>query len=171
MNKISDTADFTTGTGSTDLVSQMPKQWQYTSRRINRIGELNRGSRYLEIGVSKGDTFKNVNLTHKCGVDPKPKFDIDDFSGNFFEFYKMTSDEFFLNNNCDPFDVIFIDGLHTFEQTFRDFINSLALSHSKTVYIIDDTVPSSFVSAISDYSRSRKIGDLTNNLSMAWRCI
>ena len=36
----------------------------------------------------------------------------------------MTSDEFF-NNHKNYFDIIFLDGLHTYEQTIKDINNSL----------------------------------------------
>ena len=36
----------------------------------------------------------------------------------------MTSDTFFKNNK-DKFDVIFLDGLHTYEQTIKDINNAI----------------------------------------------
>ena len=41
-------------------------------------------------------------------------------------FFKISSDEFFAHHPPPaPFDIIFIDGLHTFEQALRDLLNSL----------------------------------------------
>ena len=49
-----------------------------------------------------------------------------------------------------PFDVIFIDGLHTFEQSLRDFENSLEYAHDHTFWLMDDTVPCDAYSALPD---------------------
>ena len=39
----------------------------------------------------------------------------------------MTSDEFFATlRRSKRFDVAFLDGLHTFDQTYRDMINTFA---------------------------------------------
>ena len=37
----------------------------------------------------------------------------------------MTSDNYFSNNKNNLFDLIFLDGLHTYEQTIKDIFNSL----------------------------------------------
>ena len=52
----------------------------------------------------------------------------------------MTSDEFFKNNK-DYFDIIFLDGLHTYEQTIKDIDNSLKVLNDKGVIIIHDCLP------------------------------
>jgi hypothetical protein len=53
-----------------------------------------------------------------------------------------TSDEFFATlRPSKRYDVAFIDGLHTFEQTYRDVINTFAHLRSGVI-LIDDTVPS-----------------------------
>lgn len=144
-----------------------PTQAEITSERINAIGSLVGAKRYLEVGVWRGETFRRVNIHYKCGVDPRPLFDLGDLSLP-HRFYTMPSDSFFINENEETFDVIFLDGLHTFEQTFRDFVNSLTFSHDKTVWIIDDTVPSDFCSAMADASRASRIRSLTNDKSLAW---
>ena len=48
----------------------------------------------------------------------------------------MTSDKFFKDN--EKFDIIFIDGLHTFEQTIKDIDNSIKFLRDKGVILIHD---------------------------------
>ena len=69
--------------------------------------------RYLEIGCDNNICFNSIPVINKIGVDP-------DRGGNI----KDTSDNFFKNNK-NRFDVIFIDGLHIYEQCRRDVINAL----------------------------------------------
>lgn len=103
--------------------------------------------RYLEIGVHRGKTFFAVDIADKVGVDLKFQFDIALRPPN-ERFYETTSDEWFRTwTETEPFDIIFIDGLHVFDQALRDFCNSLLLAHGKTVWLIDDTVPSDVYSA------------------------
>ena len=52
----------------------------------------------------------------------------------------MTSDEFFKNNKR-KFDIIFLDGLHTYEQTIKDINNSLKFINDKGVILIHDCLP------------------------------
>jgi hypothetical protein len=66
----------------------------------------------------------------------------------------VTSDAFFASiRPTERFDVAFIDGLHTFEQTYRDVINTLMHLRSGVI-VIDDTVPSDEYSAIPDQDES-----------------
>ena len=68
---------------------------------------------YLEIGCASNANFDSISLTNKVGVDP-------DMGGN----VRLTSDDFFKSQDKN-FDLIFIDGLHTYEQVKKDFINCL----------------------------------------------
>ncbi len=43
--------------------------------------------------------------------------------------------------------LIYLDGLHTFEQTYRDLENSIRLINSNSLLVIDDTAPSDIFSA------------------------
>ena len=52
----------------------------------------------------------------------------------------MTSDVFF-KNNIKKFDLIFLDGLHTYEQTINDIDNSLKILNERGVILIHDCLP------------------------------
>ena len=47
----------------------------------------------------------------------------------------------FLKCNKKKFDIIFLDGLHTYEQTIKDINNSLNFINDKGVIIIHDCLP------------------------------
>ena len=95
--------------------------WKWKSKGFNRIATVNHliaitgglNSKYLEIGCASNTLFDSVASNFKTGVDPA--------SGGT---HRMTSDEFFATNK-EIFNVIFIDGLHEYEQVHRDAINAL----------------------------------------------
>lgn len=121
-----------------------------TSQRINSIANITGSESYLEIGVWKGETFAAVNMKGKHGVDPAPLFDYAGIIGDRDSFSAKESDQFFVGNPpIDSFDIIFIDGLHTFEQAYRDFTNSICYSHKKTIWLIDDIYPSDYFSSLN----------------------
>lgn len=113
-------------------------------RRLNRLLNELRASSYLEIGVCDGHTFFAVEVSERTGVDPQFRFDWKDrHNGNEVVLVNEDSDTFFANLPVDKkYDVIFVDGLHTYDQTYRDIQNALLHSHSRSVMLIDDTVPS-----------------------------
>jgi len=86
---------------------------------------------YLEIGVSMNAVFNTIPLplNNKIGVDP--------FSGGT---HRMTSDDFFKKNK-KKFDVIFIDGLHTYKQCQKDFLNSINFLNNDGIIIFHDFLP------------------------------
>ena len=55
---------------------------------------------------------------------------------------RETSDVFFLKNK-ETFDCIFIDGLHSYNQTKKDIINSLKSLNQNGVVFIHDCLPNS----------------------------
>ncbi len=145
-----------------DPLADIALKYTTTWVRIQSYIDIFYAKTYLEIGVARGDTFLNMEVPFKVGVDPEFRFDTKPFATDAVHFYDESSDTFFehlpqragtwsemYHNKPFKFDVIFIDGLHTFEQTLRDFENSIAYSHDKTVWIFDDTVPSQHFSAIN----------------------
>lgn len=91
-------------------------------------------SKYLEIGVNTpaqpGFNFTSIETPIKHGVDPA----VDTT-------FKMTSDEFFEKNISMKYDIVFVDGLHTFEQAHRDIINSLNWIEDNGTIVVHDTHP------------------------------
>ena len=87
---------------------------------------------YLEIGVDNEFVFKAIKSKNinKTGVDPVK-------GGT----HRMTSCDFFAKNINKKFDVIFIDGMHTYEQCRLDCINSLKSSGDNSVILIHDMIP------------------------------
>ena len=102
---------------------------------INHLIKKNNYRKYLEIGVRKGNNFNKINVDYKVGVDPSPLFESENL-------YKLTSDEFFKNNNT-KFDIIFLDGLHLEDQVDKDISNSLKVLSNNGIIIMHDCNPPS----------------------------
>lgn len=99
---------------------------------INKAISMFDNCKYLEIGVANNVVFNSIPLkmSDKFGVDPEK-------GGN----YRMTSDRFFLENNKLKFDVIFIDGLHYYDQCQKDCINSMKSLKEGGIIFLHDLLP------------------------------
>lgn len=138
--------------------------------RLNSLAKVNHSKSYLEIGVCTGDTFFKVDVEQKEAVDPKFQFSFEGYQDENTKFFQLTSDEYFACH-CPPekkFDLIYLDGLHTFDQTLRDFCNSIAHSHSRTIWLIDDTCPVSLASAQPSILKSKIVRRLMLDNRKAW---
>ena len=127
---------------------------------------------YLEIGVNEGQTFFEVSASHKVAVDPRFVFDVEKAreSQNGSEFFEVTSDEYFstISSHANPFDVIYLDGLHTFEQTLRDFINSIEVLKPGGVIVIDDVLPTSYQAGLPSQLDSFKVKEFLKDEDASW---
>lgn len=143
-----------------------------SARRINSLLELMpKPARYLEIGVETGQTFFEVSAAYKTAVDPLFCFDLkatrlDDS----LQYHEVTSDTFFNQINGDQkYDLVFIDGLHTWDQTYRDFCNSLLATHDRSIIILDDIFPCDVFSCNRDQTEAAMMRSLmTGDPSNAW---
>lgn len=86
---------------------------------------------YLEIGVYRGGTFNIINAPLKVGVDPDPESPAT---------LHVTSDAFF-NKNVTDFDLILVDGLHTYEQCYKDIDNAIMYLKPHGWIVVDDINP------------------------------
>lgn len=123
---------------------------------IQKLLDKKKDARYLEIGVAKGWNFFPLRAKEKVAVDPKFRFKLikkikwmfknpDNRSA---KFCKMTSDEYFeKNQNAKPFDIIFIDGLHSYQQSLKDVQNSLDVLADDGVIVMHDCHPPNEASA------------------------
>jgi len=104
----------------TEIINHLIKRGEYKS--------------YLEIGVNTpaqpGYNWTGVEVETKHGVDP-----------NVDTTYKMPSDEFFESHISQKYDIVFVDGLHLFEQAHRDIINSLKHLNDGGIIVAHDCNP------------------------------
>lgn len=138
--------------------------------RLNALAEINSASKYLEIGTAKGKTFFKVNVSYKVAVDPQFRFDINSCNNKNCFFHQNTSDVFYATQaiNHGEFDLIYLDGLHTFEQTFRDFCASLSCSNKQTIWLIDDVYPLSLLESIPDQKLVQRLRKLLRIKTNRW---
>jgi len=105
---------------------------------INQLITRHNYKTYLEIGVQFGHNFRDIKLPreHKVGVDIKKQ--ILDFEYSLD--YETTSDEFF-KQNTKTYDIIFIDGYHSFEQSYLDVTNALECLNPGGTIVCHDCYP------------------------------
>ena len=106
---------------------------------LNHLAEKYQLKRYLEIGVQVPEiNFDKIKCEYKVSVDPDP---------NAHATFIETSDRFFgrwMNeelNFFNPFDLVFIDGLHTDEQVKKDFKNSWRVISPNGFIVLHDCNP------------------------------
>ena len=100
-------------------------RWDLIQFLINKYNY----STYLEIGCDKNQSFSKIKIPHKVGVDP--------ISGGTI---RKTSDDFFKSNK-EKFDIIFIDGLHHYEQVVVDINNALNVLNENGHILVHDCLP------------------------------
>lgn len=127
---------------------------------------------YLEIGVNKGMTFNAVRAGTKVAVDPKFLFDFEAVAKEVpgTSFHETTSDDYFarIATRQTAFDVIYLDGLHTSEQTIRDLINAISFLKPNGVIIIDDVFPCSYLASLHNRRETTLIRQATGDTAGAW---
>ncbi|MDQ0349017.1 class I SAM-dependent methyltransferase [Ancylobacter vacuolatus] len=111
--------------------------WDWSAINYNRIALLNVlaarkfDGAYLEIGCFQNNLFDSMPIPLKIGVDPVQGGTV-----------RATSDEFFASNTR-KFDLIFIDGLHTYDQVRRDLVNALKVINPGGWIALHDMLPRS----------------------------
>lgn len=138
---------------------------------VQRFLDLFDEPTYLEIGVNRGSTFHEVRAAKKVAVDPSFLFmESEREKSSAVEYHEITSDEYFSVSAASDlsFDVIFIDGLHTFDQTLRDLLNAVLLIKRTGVIIVDDVIPNSYDASLADFSEIIKLRQNSDELGTLW---
>jgi hypothetical protein len=113
--------------------------WDWKKINYNRIALVNLllskfdDPKYLEIGCASNSLFDSVPVRQKTGVDPSS-------GGN----VRKTSDQFF-ESSTENFDVVFIDGLHTYEQIRVDINNALKRVNRPSWIVMHDMLPRNWI--------------------------
>ena len=100
-------------------------RWDLIQFLINKYKFQN----YLEIGCDKDQSFSKIIIKNKVGVDP--------ISGGTI---RASSNNFFIKNK-NTFDIIFIDGLHHYNQVLTDINNSLNILNINGFILVHDCLP------------------------------
>ncbi len=116
------------------------------SAHLKKLHQWLKPETYLEIGVETGKTLALAQPpTIAVGVDPEPKIQ-STFTAQ-TQVFPLTSDIFFASHSFakvtgkSTVSLAFLDGLHQFQQTLRDFMNVEKLAEPRTVVLIHDCLP------------------------------
>jgi len=131
---------------------------------LRRIHEHLRPARYLEIGVHKGHSLAFVTPgTEVIGVDPEPMLEQDPPPST--TIVADTSDAFFTDGRYAhlrdaPFDLVFVDGLHLYEQALADVLRAEQVCRPDAVILVHDCLPTDAVAAARERSTVVWSGDV-----------
>jgi len=128
------------------LMSRLSLPGEDYFRVLGRIHRYLRPRTYLEIGVSRGESLELVQpATQVLGIDPQPNLPRPPPAN--VRIYRETSDDFFARYDPraelggSPVELAFIDGLHHFEYSLRDFLNVERCCSPSSVILIHDCYP------------------------------
>ncbi len=120
---------------------------------IQRIFRNTNFENYLEIGCEEGDSFLPIAAKNKIAVDPnfqipfsvKLKWMFKQPRNIRNQYFEEESNTFFKRRaylkQLKPFDVVLIDGLHTFQAALNDVFNSCKYLNPNGVIVMHDCYP------------------------------
>jgi len=131
------------------------------------VSRVRNSQRYLEIGVSQGHLLSQIHTDIAIAVDPalQISFNVAE-NKKIVTLVQVPSDTFFAEYDCAALargkpDLIFLDGMHTFEFLLRDFYNAEAIASDRTLIVLHDCMPLNAEMAERNSKRSAEIGKNT----------
>jgi len=147
------------------LLAHIELTGEHYLRLLAKIHKHLRPRTYLEIGVAHGDSLAFVDKgTLAIGIDPQPTITVP--LRRSVRVIRETSDGFFAHRDLKtelsgkPLDLAFIDGMHQFEYSLRDFIHIERHSSPNTAVFIHDCYPLDAVTAARDRTTTFWSGDV-----------
>lgn len=151
--------------GAHTLLAHVELSGESYLQLIARIHRHLRPRTYLEIGVAHGDSMTLIGKdTLAIGIDPQPT--ITEPLRRSVRILRETSDAFFAQHDLKaelsgkPLDLAFIDGMHQFEYSLRDFINIERCSSPHTTVLIHDCYPLDAETSARDRTTTFWSGDV-----------
>jgi hypothetical protein len=120
---------------------------------------------YLEIGTASGASLRQFECDAIC-IDPEFQIKQDPLLTRKRTLcFQMTSDDFFARNDPTTFfpggvDFGFLDGLHHFEALLRDFMNFERCSHTDSVVVLHDCLPTDLIMTSREFRWGGWTGDV-----------
>lgn len=98
---------------------------------------------YLEVGVHIGRMLSRITADYADAVDPSFQLTHNvALLKKRLTLHQCTSDEFFARAApAEPYDLVFLDGLHQFEFLLRDFYNAERLCSPQSLIVMHDCFP------------------------------
>lgn len=131
------------------------------------------GRRYLELGVKDGFCFHAIAAETKVAVDPQFAFRVPLLARlrttaratDGALYFPTTSDAFFARHGARlaPFDVVFVDGLHTDEQAARDIENALVVLQPGGLVVVHDCNPQSEAASLPSLADAARTDGFTGD--------
>ncbi|MCM4161413.1 class I SAM-dependent methyltransferase [Antarcticibacterium flavum] len=148
---------------------------------LQDLVDQNKYENFLEIGSHKGKTLLPLRCKFKTAVDPAFRISPSFFLKHLYQnpdnlrnrYFMMTSDQFFDQKKSylkkkGNMHLIFIDGLHTFEASLNDVLNSLYWLDPKGAIVLHDCFPPSEAAATPATSLKEAAGMNIPDWSGTW---
>lgn len=139
---------------------QFPKvEGQYYLNFFKKLHKHRKPNWYLEVGTNKGNSLR---LAECASISVDPNFIVSqDVIGQKPELhcFASTSDAFFASKATRKLgakiDLAFLDGMHLFEFTLRDFMNCEKLMARDGMIILHDVIPINFDAAQREWDKDK----------------
>ena len=130
-----------------------------TASLINKIAEYFEVRSYLQLGLPNINTFKDIAVQFKVGVDEKyTAKNTEEIAGA--HILTLAADSFLLTwessemaHQHEKFDLIYLHDCHCFAGTLDAFVQSLSVAHPDSIWLLDNTVPQDPYAAYPDKHR------------------